>query len=169
MSCTESFPWTPILGIAGIIGTLLGGWLGNLYAEKRQRMSELHEDRTRFHKERIELYGKLLLASQSCRQAATAAARHFLGIPDDTTDAKQTAALEPIKASITQLSAVAKMVDLVASGDVRKAAEDLVGSAALLSVPGWKSESEFDGYNFALAEAETAFSDAARCEVLPPE
>jgi hypothetical protein len=65
------FPWgvvvSGLVGIAGIAGTLLSAHLANRAAEKRRLAEQQHEDRTRFHKERVEIYSRFIGAFKSYR------------------------------------------------------------------------------------------------------
>lgn len=74
MSAVASeFPWavvvSGVVGVAGIAGTLLSGYLTNRAAEKRRLAEQQHEDRTRFHKERIEIYSRFIGAFNAYRES----------------------------------------------------------------------------------------------------
>ena len=74
MSAVASeFPWavfvSGLVGIAGIAGTLLSAHLTNRAAEKRRLAEQQHEDRTRFHRERIEIYSRFIGAFNAYRES----------------------------------------------------------------------------------------------------
>lgn len=171
MNATLSqFPWSALFAIAGTVVGVLIGFFGSLRmsrdanaaAMERLRLEQRQADRTRFHDLRVELYGMLLAASQSCRESAVALYHHIEEVQGDVEDA----ALKGIRDAISNLSAVSKRVELVACAGTRVATDELVGAAAFLSVPAWADEKEFNSFNQKLGEAEKAFSEAARAELL---
>jgi hypothetical protein len=68
----NAFPWATVIsgvvGVAGIAGTLFGGHFANRAAEKRRLAEQHHEDRTRFHKERVEVYARFISAYKAYRE-----------------------------------------------------------------------------------------------------
>lgn len=166
VSSAAVFPWTAVVGIAGILGTIGGVYLTNRAAERRLRAQQEHEDLTRFHKDRVELYAKLLGAVQSCRHAA---ATIQLLPPDKRKEYGERGDYEPFKAAVAELSTANNAVQLVASQSVRDAALSLVGDAALLAVVASADRQKFDSLNQKLAQSESDFSAAAREELLPKE
>lgn len=159
-------PWTAIVGIAGIAGTVIVAYLTNRAAERRMRLQQEYDDGRRFHNDRVELYGKLLAASQQCRAAAAAIFRN----PDEyrmrVVVNGEGEANRPLREAVSELSATARKAQLLAGSKAREAAETVITAAAILAVPAWTSEEEFDAQNQELAAAEEAFMEAARLELL---
>jgi hypothetical protein len=162
----SSFPWTAVVGLAGIAGTLLGAYLSNKAAIKRLRIEQEHDDRTRFHRERAELYGKLLLAVQSCRR--TAGDIQLLPL-EKRKEYGEHGDYEPFKLVITELNTARNAVQLVSSSRVRESAEKVVIDAVVLTVGASAEEERFHTLNEKLSQSEAAFAEAARDELLPKE
>jgi hypothetical protein len=58
-----------LVGIAGIAGTLLGAHFTNRAAEKRRLEEQRHDDRTRLHMEKVEIYARFITATRNYRKA----------------------------------------------------------------------------------------------------
>ena len=128
------------------------------------RLQQAYDDSRRFHAERRELYGKLLEQAQTCRDVADRNHEHENS--PLSTDSDE--AIRPIVGgAFGALSQVGKEVQLIAVVPTQKAAEALVTMAALLVVYSGKSSEKFHGQYKKLLEAETAFLEAARAELLP--
>lgn len=166
-SAASSFPWTAVVGIAGIAGTLLGSYLTNRAAEKRLLLEQAHNDRTRFHKERAELYGRLLSAAQACISAAIDIKRLT---PDKRKEFAEQVSYPPFEEAVRGLTAAKSAVQLVASHPVRKAADEVVWRAVKLAlVAASGQEDKFQDENRRLDEFVSAFAASARDELLPKE
>jgi hypothetical protein len=159
--------WTAIVGICGIVGSVLTGYLTNRDAEKRLRLQQEYEDRRRFHKERADLYGKLLGLCQTVRVRnfqARIEARHS---PDKSTPESLWA---PLMTAMTDFSATAKTVAFLGAPATRDAASKLLSVlSALFGLPRDAEDSKYEDLNQKLRDAESAFADAARAELLSEE
>jgi hypothetical protein len=167
MTCSSEI-WTALIGVAGIGGTLAAAHLANASAERRQRRAQEHEDRTRFHKERIEIYARFLRASRMCRDAGYKSApftlRNYGGsIPES----EQVAIFERFRTAWAELTEASEMVSLVASLAVKEVADTVTELArAIVALnPDWTAE-QLNTRNNELAEFESAFRRAAREELL---
>lgn len=163
-------PWpaliSGVVGIAGVAGTLAGIFLTNRVGELRVQMQQDHDDRCRFHNERVELYGRLLAASQTCRDAAASLSLHV----DETEGDVEEGAMRPLQDAIGRVVIAGKMAELVASERVLLASIALTNAAVVLAVPAsWQGDQGIEKYCLELADAESDFSDAARSELLPAE
>ena len=163
------FPWSALVGIAGIAGTLVAAHLGNAAAERRQRLTQQHGDHTRFHKERLEIYARFLKASRMCRDAAYKSApftlRNYGGAIPQT---EQIAILERYHSCWAELTEASEMVGLVASPPVQTVAESVTERARAILVPDAELTAlQLNEINSELASLEGAFRAAARNELLP--
>jgi hypothetical protein len=163
------FPWSAVLGIAGIVGTLVAVHLSNSAAEQRQRLAQQHDDHTRFNKERIEIYARFLRASRMCRDAAYKSAgfmlrNHGAAIPQS----EQIAILERYHNSWAELTEASEMVSLVASRPIKEVADRVTELARAIVVPDPdQTAMQLNERNSELAALEEAFRAAARSELLP--
>lgn len=157
-------PWTALVGIAGIAGSVLSAYFTNKAAERRVRLQQNYEDSRRFHAERRELYGKLLAQAQACREAAI---KNHKFENDLSSDESDEALLTLSRDSFSALTLVGKQVQLIATAPTQKAADTLVTNATLLVIRAGKGKQEFDFDNKKLREAEIAFVEACRAELLP--
>lgn len=168
MICSADIPWTALIGLAGIAGTLAAAHLANASAERRQRQAQEHEDRTRFHKERVEIYARFLRASRMCRDAAYKSVPFTLknygaAVPQG----EQVAIFERYVKSWGELTEASEMVGLVASRPVKEIADKVTELARVIVAPDpdWTAE-QLNTRNTELAELESAFRAAAREELL---
>lgn len=159
-------PWSAVIsgavGIAGIAGSVLTAYLTNKAAERRMRLQQDYEDGRRFHKERLELYGKLLAAVEAYRVRAIG-----LRVEHDkrAEDARKRGQLfEEMKLALSDLAGAAKAAELIGAPNTRKAASVILKPAAKLMSGALKSDEEFTGMLDKLREASTEFADAARAE-----
>jgi hypothetical protein len=164
----SSETWTAVIGLAGIGGTLLAAHLANASAERRQRNDQEHEDRTRFHKERVEIYARFLRASRMCRDAALKSAPFVVqnyggAIPES----EQAAILERFRNAWAELTEASEIVSLVASLQVNEVADTVTELARAIVVldRDWTFE-RLNSRNAELAEFESRFRAAAREELL---
>ena len=166
---STEFPWSAVIsgavGIAGIAGTVCAVLLTNRAAERRVRLQQSYEDSRRFHAERRELFGKLLAQAQACREAAVGIRNHNSN-PMTLVSTEQL--MVPANSALSALSVTAKEVQLIATEQTEKSAGKLLEAAALLAVCSWRDEEEFKSHNHKLLDAETAFTEAARSELLAP-
>lgn len=72
---------TDVVAIAGIIGTLAGAALGAFIPWKIQKRQLEHEDKTRFHERRLDVYAKFMEAAQESVSAVATGRR--LSAPGD--------------------------------------------------------------------------------------
>jgi hypothetical protein len=169
MICGAELPWSAVVGVAGIGGTLLAVHLANSAAERRQQRTQQDEDRTRFHKERVEFYARFLKASRMCRDTAYQSARYTLrNYGGSIPQGEQVAILERYRNAWAELTEASEMVGLVASLPVKEVADTLTDLAREIVFPNpdWTAE-QLNRRNTQLAEFETAFRAAARRELLP--
>lgn len=158
-----------LVGIAGIVGGIVTHHLTNRAAERRLQLEQQQTDRTRFHDMRVEMYGKLLAAAQNSREVAAALRPLAKVRPDQLTDEQKQTVLAPLRNSMRKLTEASQMVELVATSATREAAKALIEKAVFLSVLGFAGDEEFDTRSKQLADAEYAFAQTARGELLPPE
>jgi hypothetical protein len=168
MICGEDYPWSAVVGIAGIVGTLLGVHFANSAADRRDRLAQQHEDRTRFHKERVEIYARFLRASRTCRDSAYKSFPFTLrnyGAP--ISQGEQAAIFERYRNAWAELTEASEMVGLVASLPVKEVADTVTELARAIVAPGsdWTAE-QLNMRNTELTEFEAAFRAAAREELL---
>lgn len=159
--------WTAIVGIAGILGSVLTGYLTNKAAESRLLLQQDFEDRRRFHKERADLYGRVLGLAQICRVKIVevriaAKLAPNAGVPGEI--------WLPMTTAITDFSAAAKTVNFLGNPASRETASGLLDAVhQLFGRSRVAEDAEFDKLNQTLRNAETAFADAARAELMPAE
>ena len=127
----STVPWTAIVGIAGILGTVLAAYLANVAAARRLSMEQLHEDKTRFHRERLDIYAKLLAASQSCRLAAVQCIHVFHRNGEDSEPGDQVAALHRCSEAVSDLIKAANAAALAASSPVHQLAQKILEIGSL--------------------------------------
>ncbi|HEY1890065.1 MAG TPA: hypothetical protein VGG63_06645 [Steroidobacteraceae bacterium] len=152
-------PWTAIVGIAGIAGTVLATYLTNRSAAERVRLQQNYEDSRRFHAERRELYGKLLAQAQTCRELSVRNHNHENNpLSEDSDEAMKPLALD----AFLTLSMTGKQVQLIATAPTQTAADTLVKNATVLIIRSGKGKVEFDFDNKKLHEAETALRPLAQ-------
>jgi len=169
MTCGAEFPWSAVVGVAGIVGTLLGVRFANSAAGQREQLTQQHDDRTRFHKERIEIYARFLRASRTCRDAAYRSAPYILrnyvaAIPQG----EQVAILERFRNSWAELTEASEMVGLVSSLPVKEVADRITELAHAIVVPDPELTALLlNERNTELAALEGTFRAAARNELLP--
>jgi hypothetical protein len=161
----SNLPWTAIVGVTGIVGTVVVAYLTNLAAEKRLLITQAQEDRTRFHSERIERYARLLTASQSCRLVALQCVHLFGPNAQPSNVEDRGAALLRCREAVTELIRSTTAVGLVASDPVHKAAQAMLTAGRPLLFPDMTAE-ETLVYDRKLDALETAFTEAARAELL---
>jgi hypothetical protein len=174
--CAAGSDWSLIIAVTGmattLVGTLLGVYLSNLFAERRQQRRQLDEDRTRFHRDRLEIYTRFLKASQLVREAAYPLAPQFLrnaGQPasaDNVTERLRR--LGRYMDARTELIEARQMVALLAlpKSAVNRTAQEVFDAADQFLTDGMTAE-ELSRRNEELAAKERAFLEAAREELLP--
>jgi hypothetical protein len=151
------------MGIAGIVGTFLSGYFANRATERRQLLSQDHEDRTRFHQERIEIYATLLKSLERYRDSMAESVRLTVAGANES----QTAAVyDRIKNAVDTLMDPIQMVLLVASPPVGAALGPVIQTARALNVVG-SSAAQFDDLSEKFSTAVADFRQAAREELLP--
>jgi hypothetical protein len=178
-------PWplivSGIVGIVGIGGTLAAAFLTNRAADRRQaaalaaaeagRQAEReHEDRTRFHKERMQAYAMYLKTVKAyrdaCRRCAPWAPPTLLSANPITQELGVLAAVTERGKALDAFAEAKEVVMLIASPAVRMAATNVSGSLLPLGDLSI-DEATFDQRRKVLIEAEVDFSAAARAELLP--
>jgi hypothetical protein len=166
MNCLADIPWTALIGIAGIVGTLTAAHLANASAERRQRQAEWHEDRTRFHKERAELYARFLLRSKEHAEAAVNAVAHGLAKKAIPSTPRESEILERWRNAWTTLEETGTAIQLMSTEPVRAAADDAMRAADALFKAG-RSAEDLPPLEATRQKAMEAFKDAARAELFP--
>jgi hypothetical protein len=156
------FPWavvvSGVVGIAGIAGTLLSAHLANSAAEKRRLAEQQNEDRTRFHKERVEIYAKFIAAFKAYHNSMYPSGESLLQAPES----RQYRAQPPKSV----LAEARESLRLVATDEVASAAKALVKAAVgmenlLVQDPA------FEAAEKAALKALQVFRETARAELLP--
>lgn len=136
----------------GIAGSVLTAYLTNRAAENRLRLEQDFEDSRRFHKERVELYGRVLALAQMCRT------RILEGGIESEQDADKTIpenVWKIIMTAMADFTAAAKMVNLLGAPATRQAVATLIDAAhRLLGASIDTSDEEFDKSSVALRDAE---------------
>jgi hypothetical protein len=158
---TSDLPWSALVGVAGILGTLAAVYLSNRSAERREFLRQQHEDKARFHKDRIELYGKFVSATRNHLNVAA----EIVEWPTDDEDGGD--ATRGATATCSAAKDLHWQVQLVASAPVSVAAAEL--GIALQQGPVGDSDDGLDEYLFQVARALGDFLKAARAEILPGE
>ena len=162
-TAAPGFPWAVIVsglvGVAGIVGTLLGGHLTNRAAEKRRLAEQQHEDRTRFHKERVEIYARFIGAFKAYRESMYPQRVSPLPV---LIESRESNAPTP-KAALAE---VREALLLVAADDVANAANEVFTAAiGMENLP--TADTGFDDAEKASLKALGEFRKAARAELLP--
>lgn len=156
-------PWTAIVGIAGIAGTVLTAYLSNRAAVQRMQLQQKYDDSRRFHAERRELYGKLLAQAQTCRETAARNHNHENNpASEDSNEALGPLCLDAVLA----ITMTGKQVQLIATAQTQRAADALVSNAVVLILRSGNNQQSFDFDGKKLRETETAFMETCRAELL---
>ena len=157
-----------LIGVAvGFTGSVLATHLTNEAAERRLRIQLRDQDRTRFHKERAELYGKVLALSQTSRSKIVEYSIAHKNQDDESVSGQF---LLSAISTMTELGATTKTVILLGAPETRDAASALFGAASeFFGKSHAPDEAVFEKANDMLREAEDAFADAARAELFPSE
>jgi hypothetical protein len=160
MSDPSAIPWAAIVsGVVGIAGTLLGGYFSNRAAESRRLAEQRNEDRTRFHKDRLQIYSQFISSAKMYGRALRKELFPSM-FPSDAMRDRIPSRSEAFR----DLSEARENVLLVASEPVIEATSAVLGAAATLS--------EADVAKFAELERELIKSlsnlrKAARVELHP--
>lgn len=164
-SAASEIPWTAIvsgfLGIAGIAGTLLGVHLTNGASERRRTAEEAHEDRTRFHKDRVQVYARFMAAYKAYRDAVLQQRSPLLLTETPITDRT----VSPREARAV-FSEVREELKLIALAEVEDVADRLFGAAITLENDKMTDE-RFQAWDQIALNTLAEFRAAARAELLP--
>lgn len=178
MSAADSaaFPWaivvSGIVGIAGIAGTLFSGHFANRAAEKRRLAEQQHEDRTRFHKERVEVYARFIAAYKAYRGLVYKKRYPPVVQENDTLAMLNPFTLSPphpeeVRQARAAFSEVREALILIAFKEVADVADRVFGAATTLDNDKMTAEKVEEWDQIAL-KALAEFRKAARAELLPP-
>jgi hypothetical protein len=159
----STFPWATLVsglvGIAGIGGTLLSAHLTSRAAETRRLAEQLYADRTRFHKERVEIYARFISAMKLYRDSVIKhRAPIFDSDPQDGTPLPEIAR--------TAFAAARETLLLVAADDVGVIADRVFGATTTLAVGNKMSKEVFEQWDQVALTALAEFRKAARLELL---
>lgn len=165
-----SIPWrdliTGVVGIAGIAGTCFGVVWTNRAADTRRVADREHEDRTRFHKERAELYARFLQRSKEHSEAAVNAVAHGLARKAIPSTPQEVEMFERCRNAWTALEEAGAAIELMSTEPVRAAAESAMRAADVLFTAG-RSAAELPQLEATRQNAVDAFKAATRAELLP--
>jgi len=151
--------WTGIVGIAGIAGTVLVAHLTNRAAERRMRLQQRYEDGRRFHKERGELYAKVLAASETARLKVV-----MIRLVRTNQSTDPWGELTPV---MDQLNGATRATLLLGTTATQSAAANLLDAVIELTKHTKTEEAEFDEACRIHRAATSTFAEAARVELLP--
>lgn len=162
---TASFPWSVVIsGIVGVVGTIGGVIATNMGAGRRMRQQQNYEDSRRFHKERAELYGKLLGLTQTFRLRSIELRQILQGKKEDATSA-----WHALTATMRDLSEAAKTAQLLGGPATQDAADAVLSSAGELGKGSEADDAAFKALDTKFRSAEAKFREAARTELMPAE
>jgi hypothetical protein len=164
----NAFPWAVVVSgfvaIAGIAGTLLSAHLTSRAAEKRRLAEQQYEDRTRFHKDRIEIYARFISAFKLYRESLIKQRTPPLNVVEEglfelaPSPSKTRAAFAEVRETLLFISNKA----------VAQAAESVFGAATAMENPK-QLRTTFDEWDQAALRALTEFRKVARAELLPDQ
>lgn len=161
------FSWSALMtGVVGIVGTIGGIVATNIGAGRRMRQQQTYEDSRRFHKERAELYGRVLALTQTFRLRAVDLK---LAIRRPADDATVTRGWREVTATMVELRGIAKTAQLLGSPATQAAVKDLLFAAGELGKGAKADEAGDKALEEKLRSAESALQDAARGELVPVE
>lgn len=166
LASVATFPWVQVMSsfvaIAGIAGTLLSGHLASKKAEKGRLAQQRHEDRTRFHKERVETYTRFIGAAKAYRESLI---NRRIGLPalSDANSFYENPSRPSARATLAELR---ETVLLIADDHVAKIAEKIFGAIIALENE-QMTEATFDGWDQVALTALADFRQAARAELQP--
>jgi hypothetical protein len=161
----SAFSWgsavSGIVGVAGIGGTLLATYLASREAEKRRLAEQRHDDRTRFHKERVEIYARFISTYKTYRDSIRK--HRWPLLPSDEGSLKN---VPPPQEARAAFSDVRETVLLVAAKNVVDVADRIFGAALTLENEGM-TDSTFEQWDQTALTGLVEFRKAARAEVAP--
>lgn len=156
--CTSdvgTFPWAVVIvGVAGIGGTLLSAHLTSGAAEKRRLAEQQHADRTRFHKERMDVYVRFISATKTYRELLI--------------DLRGRSMIEVVKVydARAAYAEVREALLLVAEENVARIADKVFGAVTTLE-DAKMSDSTFEEWDQIALTSLADFRKAARAELQP--
>lgn len=138
---TAEIPWAALIsgvvGIAGIAGSILTARFANRDAERRMRLQQEYEDGRRFHKERVELYGRVLGQAQTFRLKALELRQSLKG------SGQTPIGWAAMTAVMVELSGTGKMAQLLGNTNTKDAAEKFLNAAGALGKGVKADDAEF--------------------------
>jgi hypothetical protein len=163
-------PWGIVIsgavGVVGIAGTLLSGHFANRAAEKRRLAEQQHDDRTRFHKERVEVYARYIGAIKTYMDAVAEKrwpGRHLLE------DFLSTPHQIPSPSAAREACAeICEALVLIAAKEVAQAASRAF-SAVIALENNESADTNYQDWDRPAIVALTDFRKAARAEILPAD